>query len=488
MCKSLLIFLVTTLAGTVFAADKPNVLMIAIDDQNDWIGYLGGHPNAITPNIDALAAAGTGFTNAHCQAPLCNPSRTSLMLSKRPGSTGIYGLKPWFRDVPELAEFESLPQYLMRNDYKTYMAGKIYHGGYGRTTPDEWDEVGPNASAKPYPPKKLVNTPSENRLVDWGVFPHKDEDKGDWKTASWSVDKLDTMPKDQPFFLACGFFLPHVPCYATQKWFDLHPENETALPIIKRDDRNDTPRFSWYLHWKLPEPRLEFLEDENEWMNLTRSYLACTTFVDSQVKRLLDALDRNGFRDNTIIVLWSDHGWHIGEKEITGKNTLWDDGTHVPLVFAGPGVTAGQLCNRPAELLDIYPTLVDLCGLPRKEGLEGHSLLPQLKDADAPRDFPAITTHNAGNHGVRSEDWRYIVYADGSEELYDMRKDPNEWTNLAGDEKYADVIAGLKKYVPKNDKPPAPNSAARVLIYKDGHVNWEGEDVPDGAPIPEITR
>ena len=482
------VVLFLALAGLfVNAADKPNILMIAIDDQNDWIGFMGGHPNAKTPHIDALAASGTAFTNAHCQSPLCNPSRTSLMVSKRPGSTGIYGLKPWFRDVAELADLETLPQFLMRNGYKTYTAGKIYHGRYGKED-GEWDVVGPGASGKPFPPKKLVNTPQPHRLVDWGIFDHKDEEKGDWLVADWTEQQLDNMPKDEPFFMACGFFLPHVPCYATRKWFEMHPEETTQLPLIKRDDRKDTPRFSWYIHWKLPEPRLEFLEDAGEWMNLTRSYLACTTFVDSQVKRVLDALDRNGLRENTIIVLWSDHGWHIGEKEITGKNTLWDDGTRVPLLFTGPGVKAGQVCIKPAELLDVYPTLVDLIGSEKTDQLEGVSLLPQLEDASAERERPAITTHNAGNHGIRSENWRYIVYADGSEELYNMVEDPNEWTNLAGNPEYADVIAEHKKFVPTDDLPPAPNSAARVLIYDNGRINWEGEDIPEGAPIPEITR
>lgn len=476
------------LCSLTIAAEKPNILMIAIDDQNDWIGYMGGHPNAKTPNIDALAATGTAFTNAHCQSPLCNPSRTSLMLSKRPGSTGIYGLRPWFRDLPEFADLETLPQYLRRNGYRTYTAGKIYHGGYGRKAPKEWDVIGPPATPKPFPEKPMVDSPSGHKLMDWGLFPHKDEEKGDYIIASWAADQLDQMPKDKPFFLSAGFFLPHVPCFATEKWFDLHPESETQLPIIKRDDRKDTPRFSWYLHWKLPEPRLEFLEDADEWMNLTRSYLACTTFVDDQVRRVMEALDRNGLRENTIVVLWSDHGWHIGEKEITGKNTLWDDGTRVPLVFAGPGVTGGQVCAQPAELLDIYPTLVDLVGLPKKGGLEGRSLLPQLKDAATKREHPAITTHNAGNHGIRSENWRYIIYADGSEELYDMKSDPNEWTNLAGDSQYADIIAEHRKFIPQNDRQPAPNSAARILIYKDGKVNWEGMDIPEGAPIPEITR
>ncbi len=488
LIKPCLVLAMAIASLSVSGAEKPNVLMIAIDDQNDWIGYLGGHPNAKTPNIDALAKRGTGFTNAHCQAPLCNPSRTSLMLSKRPGSTGIYGLKPWFRDVPELAELESLPQFMRRHGYKTYTAGKIYHGNYGRTAPKEWDAIGPGATGRPFPGERLVDTPSGHKLVDWGVFPHEDEEKGDWKIASWTVEQLDAMPKDEPFFLSCGFFLPHVPCFATQKWFDLHPIESTALPVIKRDDRKDTPRFSWYMHWKLPEPRLEFLEDSNEWLNLTRSYLACTSFVDAQVKRVLDSLEANGLRDNTIVVLWSDHGWHIGEKEITGKNTLWDDGTRVPLIFAGPGVVAGQVSHQPAELLDIYPTLAELCGLPEKEGVEGVSLVPQLKDGSTKRERPAITTHNAGNHGIRSENWRYIVYADGSEELYDMVNDPNEWTNLAGDSKYDEIIAAHRKWVPQDDRDPAPNSEARILIYKDGKVNWEGEDVPADAPIPEITR
>ncbi|MEM6914960.1 MAG: sulfatase, partial [Verrucomicrobiota bacterium] len=389
----------------------------------------------------------------------------------------------------ELADLESLPQFLKRHGYRTYTAGKIYHGGYGRGMADsEWDEVGPPASGKPFPPKKLVDAPSGHKLMDWGVFDHKDEDKADHIVASWTVEKLNNMPEEEPFFLTCGFFLPHVPCFATQKWFDLHPLEETSLPLIQRDDRKDTPRFSWYLHWTLPEPRLEFLEDANEWMNLTRSYLACTTFVDHQVKRVMDALDQSGLRENTIIVLWSDHGWHIGEKEITGKNTLWDDGTRVPLIFAGPGVVAGQICHQPAELLDVYPTLAALAGLPEKEGLEGISLVPQLQDATRKRDRPAITTHNAGNHGIRSENWRYIVYADGSEELYDMVNDPNEWTNLAGEEEYAEIIEEHRKWIPQNDLPPAPESAARILIYKDGKVNWEGQDIPEGTPIPEITR
>ena len=259
---------------------RPNILFIAIDDQNDWIGYLGGHPMVKTPNIDRLAGRGTAFTNAHCQSPLCNSSRTSLMTGLRPSSTGIYGLAPWFRNLEEFKDVVSLPQHLGANGYRTYSTGKIYHGRYGRKGA-EFDVLGPGSSVGARPKKKIVTTPFGNHpLVDWGVFPHKDEEKGDWKVASWAVKQLDEKPRE-PFFLSVGFFLPHVPCYATRKWFDLYPDDDSVLPKIQRGDREDTPRFSWYMHWYLPEVRLKFLEESNQWRNLVRSYLACTSFVDS---------------------------------------------------------------------------------------------------------------------------------------------------------------------------------------------------------------
>ena len=470
------------------AADKPNVLFIAIDDQNDWIGCLGGHPAIKTPRIDALAERGTLFLNAHCQSPLCNPSRTSLMTGLRPSTTGVYGLAPWIRNVDEFKDVVTLNQYFSRNGYRTYTTGKIYHGGYGRKKTDkEWQVIGTRAGVGARPKEKLVkNTPAPHPLVDWGVFPHKDEDKGDWKVASWAVEQLDSKP-DHPFFLSVGFFLPHVPCYVTQKWYDLYEDDaDKLLPPIQKNDRDDTPRFSWFMHWKLPEPRLKFLEEANQWENLVRSYLASTSFVDSQVGRVLDALKRNGYQENTVVVLWSDHGWHLGEKLITGKNSLWDRSTRVPLIFAGPGISEGARCTQPAELLDMYPTLVELCGLPEKKGLEGISLMPQLKDANALRERPAITTHNHDNHGVRSVNWRYIQYADGSEELYDMRKDPNEWKNLAANPEYKDVIADHKKWLPKKSKKPAPGSRSRILIFEAGEANWEGEDIGKDDPVPEL--
>jgi choline-sulfatase len=488
------------------AAERPNVLFIAIDDQNSWIGHIGGHPMAKTPHLDKLAERGTTFLNAHCNAPLCNPSRTSLLLGLRPTTTGIYGLSPWFRTLPNWKDRVALPQHFATHGYLTAATGKIYHGGTGGggrgkgknagskdeslPTP-EFQITSPLGGVGSKPPRKLIPaTPmGNNPLMDWGVWPPDNDDtqKGDYQVASWAVDQIKSASKDKPFFIAAGFFLPHVPCYATQKWFDLYPDDDSVLPMILENDREDTPRFSWYIHWDLPEPRLKWVKENNQWRNLVRSYLASTSFVDAQIGRLLTALEESGQADNTIVVVWGDHGWHLGEKAITGKNTLWDNGTRVPLIFAGPGVKSGQRCTQPAELLDIYPTLVDLAKLTKRNDLEGVSLLPQLQDASTVRDRPAITSHNQGNHGIRSERWRYIRYADGSQELYDMQNDPREWNNLANKPEMAAIIAEHQKWLPKIDLPPAPNSASRVLTYDKAtdEATWEGKKVRRNDPIPE---
>jgi arylsulfatase A-like enzyme len=323
--------------------------------------------------------------------------------------------------------------------------------------------------------------------MDWGVWPEKDEDAGDYKIASAAIEALQSAPKDKPFFIAAGFRLPHVPCYAPQKWFDLYPDATLQMPPVLDNDRDDTPRFSWYLHWKLPEPRLHTLKEYNEWRPLVRAYLASTSLMDAQVGRVIEALDATGRGDDTIIVLWSDHGWHVGEKLITGKNTLWERSTRVPLIFAGPGIAKDARSGRTVELLDIFPTLLELTGMPARQDLEGHSVVPLLKDANAPREWPAITTHNHDNHAIRTERWRYIRYADGSEELYDMQADPNEWRNLAGHSEFADVKRDLAKWLPKVNKKPVPGSAQRILTYnpETGEINWEGKNVGKDDPIPD---
>lgn len=464
---------------SVSAGARPNVLMIAVDDLNDWIGCMGGHPQAQTPNMDRLAARGTLFLNAHVQSPLCNPSRASLLTGLRPSSTGIYGLAPGIRDVAATRDAITLPQYFARHGYFTATFGKVFHDGSipAALRTNEF-EVWGAAPGMPLPKKKFVNTPSPMRLMDWGVFPENDRDQADWKIAQACIEQLNSLPKGRPFFIAVGFRLPHVPCFASRKWFDLFPsEDQIRLPSVREDDRDDVPEFAWYLHWKLPEPRLSWLKAAKQWRPLVRAYLASTAFVDSQIGRVLDALEAIGATRNTVVVLWSDNGWHLGEKGITGKNTLWERSTRVPLIFAGPGVSRGAKCTQPAELLDIYPTLVELCGLPEKGGLEGHSLAPQLKQARRQRPWPAITTHNVGNHAVRSERWRYIRYADGSEELYDLQSDPNEWTNLAREPRYRPIVEAHARWLPQLNHPPAPGSAHRILVREADTWLWEGEPI-----------
>ena len=453
MQRSILILLLVV-ATPLIAADKPNILFIAIDDLNDWVGPLRGHPQVQTPHMDRLATRGTTFLNAHCQSPLCNPSRTSLMTGLRPSTTGIYGLAPWFRNVDRFKDRVTLPQHFEQNGYTTYSTGKIYHGRNGRKdTDNEFQYLGPPAGVGARPEKKIVQTPFGNHpLVDWGTFPHRDEDKGDWIVASWAEEQLDEKPKE-PFFLSVGFFLPHVPCYATQKWFDLYPNHSLMLPPMLPGDRDDTPRFSWYLHWSLPEVRLTWLQQEQQWKPIVRAYLASISFVDSQVGRVLDALDRGGYTDNTIVVLWSDHGWHLGEKQHWGKWTGWDRSTRVPLIVAPAKnehsrFKIGATCQQPVNLVDLYPTLVQLCDIERPDGLSGESLEPLLRAPTAALRGVTLSVFKRGNYSLRTTEHRLIHYADGSREFYHLKSDPNEWTNLAERPEYASFINRLAQFLP----------------------------------------
>ncbi|TWT50630.1 Choline-sulfatase [Rubripirellula amarantea] len=472
------------------SAERPNVLMICIDDLNDWVEPLGGHPQVKTPAMAELASRGMNFRNAHCQSPLCNSSRTSLMTSRRPSSTGIYGLGPWFRNVDEFRNITTLPQHFARAGYETYSAGKVYHGGYFQKTPEgievEFQHVGPPGRAGIGPPKKLVPpTPGgDHPLVDWGVFDHEESDKGDYQVASWVVDQIGEMESSKPFFMACGFFLPHVPCHTTPKYWDMYPDETLIMPPIDHVERSDCSPFSWYLHWELPEPRLSWLEDNNEHRNLVRAYLSCITFMDTQIARVLEALDQSPYADNTIVCLWSDHGWHLGEKNISGKNTLWERSTHVPLIFVGPGIESG-VCEQPAELLDVFPTLADLAGLEVPAELEGVSLKPQVVDPSESR-RPAVTEHNPGNYAIRDQRYRLIRYADGSEELYDMVADPNEYSNIIDDSKHAEAASRLREFYIADPRPLAKASHSRILEFKDGRWIWEGKAIDPTRPPMDI--
>lgn len=482
------------LSSTLFAyVDNPNscnlnVLMIAVDDLNDWVEPLGGHSQARTPAIARLAKTGMNFRNAHCPSPLCNPSRTSVMTGIRPSTSGIYGLGPWFREVESMKNVVTLPQHFSRAGYQTYCGGKVYHSHHGRkasiAAESEFDHWGPQGGPGVMPTAKLVGeTPNGNNpWVDWGVFPHQDSEKGDWIVAEWAVKTIRDMPQNQPFFLAVGFFLPHVPCHVTQKWWDMYPEESLVLPPYKARERDGCSPFSWYLHWKLPEPTLAWLVEKNQQKNLVRSYLASISFVDSQIARVLDALDQSPFADTTVVVLWSDHGWHLGEKEITGKTTLWEPSTHVPLIFAGPGIIQG-VCDEAVGLIDVYPTLAELAGISLPKATEGTSLVPQIRNPHLTRQTPAITEHNPGNFGVRDRDFRLIHYADGSEELYKVSQDPNEFCNLIGDARYTEKVEFLRSFVRERPAPLAQGSHSRILEQRQDGWYWENQKI-DPTDVP----
>ncbi|HUS07963.1 MAG TPA: sulfatase [Bryobacteraceae bacterium] len=445
--------------GSAWAAPskpKQNVLMIAIDDLNDWIGCLGGHPDVKTPNLDRLAARGTLFTKAYCAAPVCNPSRTSLMTGIRPSSSGVYENQQPFRRSDALKDAVTLSQHFMANGYRAVGGGKIYHTAF--PDPASWNEYFPsqnkNKPADPMPDGRPLNGIPKTAHFDWGPVNAPDSEMGDHKVVDWAAGELKK-PRDKPFFLACGIYRPHLPWFVPKKYFDLYPLEKITLPQVKEDDLDDVPAPGKHLALRSGDHKK--VMEHHQWRNAVQGYLASISFCDAQVGRLLDAFDASPHAHNTTIVLWSDHGWHLGQKLHWRKFALWEEATHNVFMVVAPGVTkAGAKCARTVSLLDVYPTLVELCGLPPKKGLEGVSLMPLLKNPQARWDRPAVTTYERGNHSVRSERWRYIRYHDGSEELYDHGKDDLEWTNLAGNAELAGVKQDLRKWLPAVDALDSP--------------------------------
>ena len=451
------------LRGSV-AAEKPNVLFIAIDDMNDWVGCLGGHPDTLTPHLDRLAARGTLFTNAHCQAPICNPSRTSVMYGLRPSTSGIYtnGPLPW--KVPALDRYSTLPRWFARHGYHTACAGKLYHSSQ---LPDgDFDAVGPRPGQRlPDRDERLRTDLPKGAAALWDFGPQSYDDHlfQDHAVATWAIEQLGRDP-GKPFFLAVGFYRPHVPFYAPQRIFDDLPVNEVDLPNVKADDWDDIPRIAREVTFNKAPPPHSWFVDNGAWPDAVQAYLACIRWTDEQIGRLLDALDASALAENTIVALYSDHGFHLGEKDRWTKFSLWERSTRVPLILCAPGLPAGQRCDHPAELLSLYPTLLELCGLSANPHLEGRSLVPLLRDASADWPHHALTTHGRDNHAVRSHRWRYLRYHDGSEELYDMQADPDEWDNLAADgfsEEEAAVVARLSASLPANNQAPRGRAATR---------------------------
>ena len=443
-----LLFAGTTATAAESPRSKPNVLMICVDDLNDWVGFLGGHPQAITPHMDSLAKRGRIFANAHCSVPVCSSSRASVMSGVAATTHGSYEIGPRYEQLPALTKIPTIQRYFKNNGYYTLSGGKVLHHGFGGRLAGDIDRsLGRKKGAKP---KKPMNRPSNwSGAWDWGAYPASDAEMGDFQLAKTAATALQE-DFGKPFFMTVGFFRPHVPLFVPPKWFDLYDAEEIILPKNPKSDLDDLPpNFLSINDYAVAPTHAEVIKHGKQ-RSLTHAYLASISFVDHCVGIVVDALTSSPYADNTIIVLWSDHGFHLGEKQHWAKRTLWEESTRVPLLLVGPGIKSGEECREPASLIDIYPTLVELCGLPANRYLEGVSLMPQLKDPATPREQPAITSSYFGNHSIRSRDWRLVVYEDGPEELYDHRNDPDEFNNLAGDPAYKAIRDQLADWIPED--------------------------------------
>ena len=428
------------------AANRPNVLFIAIDDLNHWVGHLGRHPQTRTPNIDRLAGSGITFTKAYCTAPACNPSRASLMSGQRPSTTGCYNNGQNWR--PGIAEDKLLNSHFARAGYRVYGAGKIYHGAADRG--GEWTDY---FDGKGGSNLKLHSSAKDDGVggIKFAPLACSDEEMPDYSVVSYGLEKLQEK-SDKPFFLAVGLVKPHMPFSVPKKWFDMFPLDSIQLPPHRADDLKDVPPAGV----KMARPDVDHAQivQSGRWKEAVQAYLATIAFCDSQVGRLLDGLDASPQRENTIVVLWSDHGWSLGEKSHWRKFALWEEPTRTVFVWRVPGLTqAGGGCGRTVDYTSIYPTLCALTGQPLPAHLDGRSIMPLLKDPNASWETPAITTHGYRNHAVRSEGWRYIRYANGDEELYNTADDPLEYTNLAGQADYSSRQAQLAKWLPETNAP-----------------------------------
>lgn len=454
-------------------AGKPNVLFIALDDLNDWTGCLGGHPQARTPNIDRLARSGMLFNNAHCAAPSCNPSRTAIFTGLAPWRSGLVINGQKMREV--LPDAELLPHYFSRHGYWSAGSGKMLH--YIIDAPS-WDDYFPAKETEdPFPPHmdfgtrpKSLPRAGEWQYVetDWGAFDVTDEQfGGDFLVTKWIAEQL-ARPHSQPFFLACGIYRPHEPWFVPKKYFDMFPLADIQLPPgYRKDDLDDVPPAGQ----RIARNRyFEHIQQQGQWKQGIQGYLASIAYADAMVGRVLDALEKSPARDNTIVVLWGDHGWHLGEKEHWQKYTGWRVCTRVPLIIRAPkgvpgltaGTAAGSVCARPVSLLSLFPTLTELCGLPAKSDNDGPSLVPLLKNPQAPWTNAAVAQlDRLGNYAVSADDWRYIHYADGGEELYHTSRDRYEWTNLANVLENAAQLEKMRRLAPVI----SPQAQAALAAY-----------------------
>ncbi|MCR9197742.1 MAG: sulfatase [Planctomycetaceae bacterium] len=486
-------FFVALLPSRVSAADRPNVLFFAVDDMNDWIGCLNTVPGALTPNLDRLAARGVNFTNAHTAGVFCAPSRAAIFSGQYASTTGCYTTPNYFVSSPQI---EALQMSFHKAGYTTLGAGKLFHHPAGAIDQrgwtnfflrnqiqketgwplDSWSQETPVPQPFPASVYNRGQTFKAGLFLEWGPIPNdKEEAMADTIRTNWAVEQLGK-EHDAPFFLGCGLYAPHFPNYCPQKYFDLYDRDTIELPPMREDDLDDLPpviRKQRQNRKKLHHDRLTRMGAVKDAIH---GYLACISYADAMLGRLLDALDASPYADNTIVVIWSDHGYHHGEKGQWGKHTLWERTSNVPFIWAGPGIAKGQTTDVTASLIDMYPTFVDMCDLPQPaQTLEGISLAATLKDPSQATDRTVFLPYmKPGEYAVFNRDWRYIRYGKQGEELYDLSEDPHEWTNLAGDSQYDQVKIRLRRSAPTTFADPEPKLNTRKDLVSDGETfHWE---------------
>ena len=503
-CYFVLAAAIVLLCSTTKAAEspaRPNVLFIAMDDLNDWIGVLGGHPQTLTPNIDRLAKSGVLFTNAHCAAPSCNPSRSAIFTGISPHKSGLYDNAQKMREI--FPKTELMPRVFSRHGYHSSGSGKMLH--YFIDAPS-WDEYYPEAKSEdPFPRTKNPaqrpvtlprGGPWQYNETDWAALDLTDEEYGgDYLVTDW-VGKQLAAPHDKPFFLACGIYRPHEPWFVPKKYYEPFPLESIQLPPgYKADDLDDLPPAGK----RIAENRyFAHIQKEGQWKQGIQGYLASIHYADAMLGKVLAALDASPHAKNTIVVLWSDHGWHLGEKNHWQKYTAWRACTRVTLIVrvppGAPGLAGGTKpgrCNKPVNLVSLYPTLLELCGLPAIPEHDGPSLVPLLHDPQT--DWKHLSTTflgQPGSYGLSGERWRLIHYANGEEELYDIDNDPHEWKNLAADPEHAEQLKKLRALAPsKFAEKPAPSIASLPSLKWQVLKNEENRapaSKPDGSAF-EVT-
>ncbi len=455
-----LLLAATSLLSSLRAAPPANVLFIAVDDLNDWIGCLGGHPQSVTPNFDRMAASGVLFTNAHCAAPACNPSRSAIMTGRSPHRSGLYQNGQKMREV--LPDATLLPKHFSHHGYWSAGSGKLLHYFIDAAS---WDEYFPAKETEDpfprtlYPEKRPVSLPRggpwQYDETDWGPLDATDEEfGGDFLVSQWIGEQLGRT-HEKPFFLACGLYRPHEPWFVPKQYFDRFPLEDIQLPPgYREDDLDDLPPAG---KRRGPNRYFPHIRAQGQWKQGVQGYLASIAFADAMLGRVLDALEKGPNKDTTTVVLWSDHGWHLGEKEHWQKYTAWRACTRVPLMVKVPagtpglpeGTQAGARCDQPVSLLSLFPTLTALTGLPAGEANDAPSLVPLLANPEAPWPHVAVTyLDDGGSLGLSTREWRYIRYKEGDEELYHFTKDPYEWENLAAISAHAEKLAELRALAP----------------------------------------